>query len=329
MPGIKPGTSNSLPKKKVPKVVHPLATPGYVIIVKFIAGCILNILGFILTYTLLLIAIPISLLVKVVQKVVVFVRIHYRNAKAEYGSSSETFWYLTGHDEQRPNLVLLLAVKGRISCENVECLLENRLNPNGEAHFEERANFKRLFKTPKRLFRELVWLEHNVECRKTVIQADLENACSSCTSDGKVINLQGFSNCNDWQVYLYSNNGNLEDDTCSIILLQFRHCIVDLHTLVYAASKSLLDKHVFVFREEITPTQGFCLGLIALLSGPSIFAKTLLKPKDLVFREPPSASRKRAIFYSEAVNRSDVDIVTTATGTSGKGRRIYYSYLQI
>ena len=327
MPGVKPGTSNTLTKKKIPKVIHPLATTGYIIIVKFIAACILNILGFVITYTCLLIVIPISLLAKVAQKVVVFIRIKYQNAKAEYGSSSETFWYLTGHEEQRPNLVLLVAVKGRVSCENVECLLENRLNPNSEAPFEDRANFKRLFKTPKRVFRELVWLENNVECRKTVIQADLENACLF-TSKSKVINVQGFSNCNDWQVYLYSNNGNLEDNTCSIIVLQFRHCIVDLHTLVYALSKSFLDKQVHFFREEITPTQGFCLGLISLLAGPSIFLKMLLKPKDIVFREPLSTCKKRAIFYSEVVNRSDVDIVTTATGTSGKSR-IHYSYLEI
>jgi hypothetical protein len=319
MPGIKPGTSNPSTKKKIPKVIHPLATPGYIIIAKFIASCILNILGFVLTYTCLLIAIPIALLAKVVQKVTVFVRIKCQGAKAEYGSSSETFWYLTGYDEQAPNLVLLMAVKGRVSCENVEYLLESRLNPNGEAHFEVRANFKRLFKAPKRVFRELVWLENNVECRKTVIQADLENACLF-TSEGKVINLQGFSNSSDWQVYLYSDNGNLEDNTSNIIVLQFRHCIVDLHTLVYAVSKSILDRQVFIFREEITPTQGFCLGLIALLAGPSIFARTLLKSQDLALKEPPSTCRKRAIFYSEAVNRSDVDIVTTATGTSGKSR---------
>ena len=318
MPGVKPGTSAPSTKKKVPKVIHPLATPGYIIIFRFISACVLNILGFVLTYTCLIIAIPISLLAKAVQNIVVFARIKYQSAKAEYSSASETFWYLTAHNDQTPNLVLLLAVKGHVSCEKVECLLQNRLSGgNSEGHIEEKANFKRLFRTPKWVFRELVWIENNAECRKTVIQADLDNTCLF-TAEGKAINLHGFSNGNEWQVYLYSSNGNFEDNTSSIIVLQFRHCIADLHTLIYAVSKSFLDRQVFIFREEISPTQGFCLGLMALLAGPSIFAKTLLKSKDLTFTQPPSTCRKRAIFYSEAISRSDVDIVTTATGTSGK-----------
>ena len=318
MAGVKPGSSAPSSKKTIPKVRHPLAIPGYIIVSKFIAVCFLNILVFVFTYAFLFIAIPVSLLAKFVQKILVFVRIKCQNAKAEYGSGSENFWFLTNYEGQTPNVVLLMAVKGRLSCENVEYLLHNRLNYDNEGHFEERAsNFKRLNRTPKRVFRELVWMENNVECRKPVIQADLESACLF-TTEGNVVDLQRFSNCNEWQVYLYSSNGNVGDNTGSIIVLEFRHCIADLHSLVYAISKSFLDRQVFIFRDEITPAQGFCLGFMALLAGPSIFMKMLLKSKDSTFTEPPFGCRKRAIFYSQTISRSDVDIVTTATGTSGK-----------
>ena len=318
MPGIKPGNSAPFTKKKIPKIIHPLATPGYIIVLKFITACVLNILGFALTYTLLLIAIPIALLAKFVQKIAVSVRVKFRGTKAEYGSASETFWFLTSCEERMPNLILLLTVKGQVDCEDLEGLVRNRLNCGDEGQLEGRVNFKRLYRTPKRIFHELVWLENNIDCQKTVIQADLESACL-CTLEGKVVNLQRLSNSNEWQVYLYTRNGNLNENGNSVIVLQFRHCIVDLHTLVYAMSKSFIDKQVYMFREEITYAQGFCLGLLALLSGPSIFVKSLIKPKDLTFTEPPSTpAGKRAIFYSESISRSDVEIVTTATGTSGK-----------
>ena len=317
MPEVKPGNSTTTSNKKTPKVIHHLATPGYVIIFKFITTCVLNIVGFVLTYTFLLIAIPLSLLVKFVQKIVVLIRVKYQSAKAEYGSAAETFWFLTANEDRRPSVILVLAVKGSLNCENLECLLRNRLTANCEGTFEERGNCKRLNRTPRRIFRELVWFENNAESRPTVVQADTDVACLF-TSECKVINVRGFTNRSQWQVSLYSSNGNLEDSTNSLILLHFRHCISDLHTLVYAMSKSLLDRQAFAFREEITPAQGCCLGLLALLAGPSIFVKTLLKPRDSTFIEPLSVDRKRAIFYSEAVGKNDVDTVTTATGTSGE-----------
>ncbi|XP_028397290.1 uncharacterized protein LOC114521082 [Dendronephthya gigantea] len=314
MPDVKPGTSTACDKQRIPKVIHPLATPGYVIIFKFITSCVLNILGFVLIYTFLFIALPISLLAKVVQKILVFVRIKSQGAKADYGNASETFWFLTASEDRTPNLILLLAVKGHFSCEDLGYLLQNRLNCNGENILQERSNFERLSRSPKRIFRKLVWLEDNLERRKAIIQGDLESACL-CDAGGKTMNLQAFSNSNDWQIYLYTSvNENTTDN--SAIVLQFRHCIADLHTLVYAVSKSFLDHQVFMFREEITSTQGFCLGLLALLAGPSIFVRSLFESKDMTFLEPPQTCRKRAIFYSQAISRADVDIVTTATGTS-------------
>lgn len=315
MPDFKPGASRDFDKQRIPKVIHPLATPGYLIIFKFITSCVLNILGFVLTYTTLLIALPISLLAKVVQKILVFVRIKSQGAKAEYGNASETFWFLTASEDRTPNLILLLAVKGHFSCEDLEYLLQNRLNCSGENVLQERSNFERLSRSPKRVFRELVWLEDNLQRRKAIIEGDLDSACLF-NPEGKTINLQAFSNSDDWQVYLYTSvNENTTDN--SIIVLQFRRCIADLHTLVYAMSKSFLDHQVFIFREEITSTQGFCLGLLALFAGPSIFVRSLFESKDMTFLEPPQTCRKRAIFFSEAISRADVDNVTTATGTSG------------
>ena len=329
MPGVKPGNSTTTTtnsNRKTPKVIHPLSTPGYVIIFKFITTCFLNILGFVLTYTLLLIAIPLSLLVKFVQKIAVLIRVKYESAKAEYGSAGEAFWFLTSSEDRRPSVILVLAVKGSLDTENVERLLRNRLTSNCEETLEDRGNCKRLKRTPKRVFRELVWFENNAESQATIVLADMDAACLF-TPQCNVITVQGFANCAEWQVSLYTGNGNLSDESNSIILLNLRHCIADLHTLVYAMSRSFLDRPAFVFREEITPTQGCCLGLLAFLAGPSIFARTLMKPRDFSFTEPPSFGRKRAIFYSEPVGRNDVDIVTTATGTSGEIQRNYFLLL--
>lgn len=322
MPVIRPGNSSLTTKKRIPKVVHPLGRPGYLIVAKFIAACILNILSFVLTYSFLLVAIPIALIAKFVQKTLVVLRIKYQRLNAAFGNAGETYWFLTSHEHYKSNLIMLVAVKGPIDAENLECLLEKRLNTLNENGVEERARLMRLDRQPIGVFGKLVWIENATKQRKTVVQVDSENACLTAT-ECNIVNLQSFVNSSEWQAYLYSNNGDFCESTDNLIVLRFDRCMADLQSLVYAVSKSLMDRQVYVFRDEITPAQAFCLGFMSLLAGPSIFARTLLKSKDLTFTETPSTCRKLAVFYSKPIVRSDVEIVTTATGTSGK---IHYYY---
>ena len=318
------GTSVAASKVTVPKIIHPLSTPGYVIVVQFILNCISNVVVFSLTYSFLLVALPVALLLKVVKRCAVHVRLLTQGLrlKMEIGSAEEKFWFVnTATSEMSPSLVLLLVLKGQVSVQTVECLVRNRLSYSKDDN--QKSHLCRLARIPSYVFHELVWTDGDLVDDKMVSEVKSPGVSPIFELEKRKFIIESTSSNKDWQIYLYSNGEGLTVDN-NLIFFRFHHCYADINTFVQFLSRNFLDSPTFAFRGEVPPSQAFCLGIMALFSGPSIFFRALFKTNDRIFSEAPSRNR-RAIFYSEFVSKEDVETIATATGASGINNiNIYY-----
>ena len=305
-------TSVAATKTRVPSIVHPLSSSGYLIIIQFILSCVVNVLIFSLAYSFLVLAFPISLLYKIGQKCVVRIRVLSQGGgKADVGNSSEKFWFVSTDETRFPSLFLLLIVKGELGIELVNFLIHNRLSYcKGEVG---KTHLSRLARTPRLIFHELMWFETNLD--DNPIKEVNPKRIHLFEFKKRKFTIENPTSDVDWQVYHYSNEEGLANN--NIIFFGFHHSYADLYTFVYFLSGNFLDKTAFAFRNEVSSTQAFCLSCIALLAGPSIFVKSLLKANNAIFLEP-TGKKERAIFFSEPVSRLLVETITTVTGASGR-----------
>lgn len=322
MPEFKPNHAKSY-EKKIPKIDHPSSTPDTLIYVEFVFQCLFKILGFALIYGFLVVAVPISVIVKLVSKLLAFARLKYRDVKANYGNAWETFWFLSDGEGHTANLILLCTVNGSLSSERLQNFLHDRFLCKKERE-EESGYLRRLRQKPERVFRELIWLDKNANYALNVTQVDMDSTCME-TCNNTIMDIQHMSSCKEWQVFLYAPTRENQSTEKCFIMLRFRHTLTDLHNLADATSKCFRDQQASTSCEKMPMSRSFCLGMFVFFEGPSIFLKSLFKPKDSMFASPFS---KRTLVYAEPISKNDIDIVTTATGASGtfSGRVFVITY---